>query len=309
MDQLPYELVDLVCEWLSLQEMSILSTVSKFFSFFLNQNYFYSFCKVSFLQYYLDSLSSRKSSDDKKATKEKCIRKLMKHQIYFKRFYLCNTKTYKVCETFDIACSQANLQVAKWLKQNYPQIFVYEDDDDAEEPTYNIVRVCMKGHIEFFKWLVKIYPENMVRNWAPYAFCMTCQHGHLELAKLLIEMFPTIDVDYDNTYDYPALSAACINGHFELAKWLLEIRPHIRIAADKTYILQEICGRGHLEIAKFLVEKLPPTSKWFSCWNFGFKKACKAGHLEVAKWLATLCPNYVIVQETPVIIYKIKKNK
>lgn len=130
MEQLLYELVNLFCEWLTLQEMSNLLSTNKYFCQLIRQNHFYLFCKVPFLR-----------------NNDTYIYKLMKRFNYFRRFYLSYHKKYDTKLTFGNACVDGYLSIAKWLIQLFPEINILSYDN------YAFRLACDGGYLEIAKWL------------------------------------------------------------------------------------------------------------------------------------------------------------
>lgn len=268
MEQLPYELVDLICQWITLKEMSNLSVMDKYFHQLIERNHFYSFCKKSFTvnkfacehQFrYVDQINY--------------VILLMKRFDYFKRFYMRYAAKYEINVSFIFctACSNGYLKVAQWLEKMFKQIDVRSFND------YAFRWSCARGHLEVAQWLVRLSPQIDTLADNNFAFRMSCEQGHLEVAKWLKRISPTINFYPSLTIfgraDYSTFSRVCMLGHLEIAKWILKKFPEVDPKSDN---------------------------------DKAFRLACEAGHLDIAEWLTTLCSNYVIKRESSSILYEIK---
>ena len=152
MDQLPCELIDLVCEWLTIEEMSNLSSVNKYFRQLIQQNHFYSFCRESFDSFCKESFDKNKGN---------YIRNLMQHFNYFCRFYVCHPKKYGENWIFEVACEGGHLEVAKWLIKILPKINIRAVSD------YAFRNACANGHLETAKWLTNICSNYVITQESP----------------------------------------------------------------------------------------------------------------------------------------------
>lgn len=188
MELLPNELIDLVCKWLTLKEMGNLSSTDKYFRQLIDQNQFYSFCKVSF------------DTND-----EIYICNIMRHFSYFCRFYSCYPKKYDNFGTFRIACREGHLAIAKWLIKIYPYI-VFSENCEID---FAFINACSSGHLKTAKWLIRILPTINIQMNIDVAFKWTCKKGHLETAKWLTTMCP----NYVITQELPEILYEIKNRH------------------------------------------------------------------------------------------------
>lgn len=225
MEHLPYELIDLVCEWLTLHEISNISLINKYFHQLIQQNQFYLFCKAN---YNIDEYIY--------------IYNLMDNFNHFQRFYLCRVKKYNINHTFVIACGSGYLEIAKWLKQIYPKINI------SEHNYLCFLHACGRGHLDTAKWIKQICPE-INTELADCAFQCACSHGHLEVVIRLRAIFPEIDIQL---CDDSPFRVACVEGYLEIAQWLKQICPEINVRACGDFALKYACLRNHLGIVEFL---------------------------------------------------------
>lgn len=203
MELLPCELIDLMCQWLTLKDMSTLLSVNKFFHQLISENHFYSFCRDSF-----------------DCDHEKNICNLMKNHNYFQRFYLCHPEKHNHNYIFRVACIDGYLQSAVWLKETYAEINIHGSDE------WFFVTVCRNGHLEVAKYLQQIWPEVYIREMYDDAFRISCAWGQLETAKWLREIYPKINIRSREDY---AFAWACENGYMETAEYLTQICPSYAI--------------------------------------------------------------------------------
>lgn len=248
MEQLPSELIDLICQHVSLREMATLSLVDKYFHRLIQQNYFYSFCKNSLSIYigkqkYKTCCGILVSSINREkislrlhywGTYRRCyceeyniIQNFTQNFVYFKRFCLLYCLNISMSDTFLVTCWENKLLCAEWLSETYPKI---RNNDRRNEFIFR--GVCKKGFFIMAKWLVKTIPNIYIRGNSDCAFRWACKYGHLEIAKWLLEICPDIDIRAEKDY---AFRWSCTCGRLEIAKWLLEICPSINIRVEKDY--------------------------------------------------------------------------
>lgn len=113
MELLLFELINLVCQWLSLRDISYLSLTSKYLNTIVQSDKFFLFCKTALL-----------------VDKSRYWLILMQNFDYFTRFY-----EYRLMsnpnEIFQWACGKGPLEVAMWLRDRYEQIDIQSDNEFA----------------------------------------------------------------------------------------------------------------------------------------------------------------------------------
>jgi hypothetical protein len=129
---------------------------------------------------------------------------------------------------FYTACQQGDLDTAKRLVEEFPDLNIHEGGDWAFRAA------CLGGHLETAKWLVALGGVD-VHTENDWAFRFACTNDHLETAKWLVESFRTVNVHA--AYDH-AFRAACLGGNLETARWVLSLDPeweHYNLKRLKTW--------------------------------------------------------------------------
>lgn len=291
MDLLPYELIDSICQWLTIEEMSVLSLTNKQLYQFVTTNYFYLFCRESF-----------------NANTQIFICNLMRCLEYFRRYYLCypHHKIYQIRlhfrSHFINSCKKGYLDVMEWLLEVYPQM------NTQEFLTHAFTITCNFGHLNIAKKLVKICPNISIVTRSQDALVSACTGGQAEVAIWLIETYPQIDTSINC---YRVLSGACSEGKLETAKMLVKLCCNkycgnncadnslgcahtIKNIIQNNDFFMYICKGGHLDIAKWIIkichESTETRNYLTNLFRVGFYGACVGGHLRIAKWLLKKCP-------------------
>lgn len=217
MEYLPCELIDLICQWLTLREITNLSLTNQYLYQSVQQNHFYLFCKKSF-----------------SVNEDLYICNLMQNTNYFQRFYLGHTKRHN-------NSSLNELETARWLIKRSRKIRI-----DTS--------MCGNGHSKITRCLINMCPKINTHACNNCIFEMACGYGHLEIAKWLVKNYQGIDIRRDCNY---AFRWACEGGHLETAKWLKNICPSVTARYDDDYVFRKVCTNGYLEMAKWLTTIYP----------------------------------------------------
>lgn len=267
MDKLNVELLDICCQYLSIKQMAIFSMINKDCNYFVQNNYFFNFCKKNYMQS-IDKYSCSK--------KYKFIKLMMNHHKYFKRFYLSNPSFLKYVddtEMLRIACINDHLKIAQWLKK------VSTGTGSAI-----FIDFCAQSdNVEIAKLLAESCRTDEIND----AFARACEGGNLNIMRWLYEKFPGIksnDVRYYNNW----FETACCQGHLEVAKWLIKTFPQINIDSNTCFLFA--FGNGHLNVAMWLIEEFPNIDLQY-CFPFCFPDACNGGHLDVVNWSIEIYPH------------------
>lgn len=241
MEQLPHELIDLICERLTLKEISELCMLNKYFYHTMHQNTYYNFCKTCY-------------------DKNRCFEEqVMTNFVHFQRFYLSYFEKYNERWIFERACANGHLEIIQFLEEAYKnnidhwkQSITFSFWFACGNGHINIVkhltsvysifleydhffsgfhRACEKGYSDIAKLIHQIYPQINVTGWMNYIFGRTCRYGHLKIAKWLIETFPEINIRFD---DDDAFESACVHDCIDIARWLATLCPNYIFEEDPT---------------------------------------------------------------------------
>lgn len=316
--ELPWELIDLICETLTLKEMSFFLLTNKYFHKLICTLPFYAFCKKSY-----------------NINKEKYMINLMGDARCFKRFYeiyphridlanalitVCRLGYFDITESLEhlffvkgyllysdiwhyyflkTACENGYIKIAEWITKilrSYPKTVTYTHLDARKRIDEYLVweAACVKGHLHIIQWL-RLNTLPLDADYVSRLFYNVCLHKHFDLAQWLLSTYPQIDIA---RRDSEIFRDVCRHGDLKMAKWLIEICPQIDIHAQKEEAFRYACKNGYPEIVKWLIDicSINNTQKIYSPINirimedYAFQEACLNNHLEIAKFLINICP-------------------
>jgi hypothetical protein len=101
-------------------------------------------------------------------------------------------------EAFRDACGRGHLDLAQWLYQTKPTIYISAFDGLAFRGA------CMEGHLDVAQWLYTIKPNiNISHSGFDQTFRFVCYNQHLDVAQWLQTLIPyglyyTFEVDENN---------------------------------------------------------------------------------------------------------------
>lgn len=193
------EIIDYICNFLTIREMSNLRSVYKYFKDIVDNNYNFKTIK----QY----------GKFKKIT---CLEELSNKGNLKSLMYLMNNYSLSLPnlnESFERCCSKGHLEMAKWLVsiksriniRSYNKAFIYS---------------CENGHLGIAKWLLSINPAINIRLRYDESFRHSCRNGHLEVVKWLLSINSNINIHSYSDYVFRVSSES---GHFETIKWLCSL--------------------------------------------------------------------------------------
>lgn len=146
MEILPLDLIDCICDYLTIGEMTLLSEVSKSLNLDILSNKYYLFCK----QVYTESLNIYKF-----------VVNLMRNFTYFKRFYFSNHHiTADKYAVFEMACFANNLDMVEWTMEQYLRYTGIEYPDEGLMWTTFVI-TCENNALDSAKWLTAKYFEHI----------------------------------------------------------------------------------------------------------------------------------------------------
>jgi len=186
-----------------------------------------------------------------------------------------------VINLFHCLCENGQLEVAKWFADEFDVRF-----EDLDFPHHPLKLASRNGHFDTTKWLKRTF--RVSREDVMASIHSACWYGHLEIAKWLQMKFSITKEDMGPGFCYHAPYGPCQNGHLEALKWMVETF-HITGMCDEGALIGA-CENGHLKIVRWLHERFDISAhrvyycnKWIvaRC----FSAACSKGHLELAKWL------------------------
>jgi len=127
---------------------------------------------------------------------------------------------------FNWACSNGELEIAKWLVSVKPDIDISENNENA----FN--KACEYGYLELAKWLLLVKPDINISVDNEKAFCGACENNELEVAQWLLSVKPDINIsiDCDNVF-----KLVCESNLVEIAQWLSTLNEtyHIEVEDDE----------------------------------------------------------------------------
>ena len=136
-----------------------------------------------------------------------------------------------------------------------------------------------------------------------------CRYGWLDVVKVLLDKKFKLDINYKDKFGNSAILVAAVSNNGDIVREIIIARgDEIDLnASDRTgsSILHYSCGYGDLETAIWLMQICPEINIRADN-DYAFRWACEKDYFETAKWLTTICSNYVIIQESPEILFEIK---
>ena len=205
MESLPNEILDLICQFVTLRDLSQFSLSNKKFYHFVQEDQFYSYCKKSF-----DPIIP------------KYIYALMKNVKFFKRFYCLCKKNNKYNVQFRSTYVAGHLAVAEWLKVEYPDMNItlnfYRNDELHQASIDNNKTfhwTCTDSHMKISRWLQKKYPKICVRSKDDHVFLRECKENNLSIKLWATDIIPEVWHPYgiEFTFRY-----TCTSGNLEVAQ-------------------------------------------------------------------------------------------
>lgn len=266
LERLPAILIEYLCEYLSIQEMSIISELNKYLYRCIHADLFYSHCKMLFEHHFDDFLQQLKKND-----------------YYFHRLYpKINIKgPVRRYDPFVVCCKNNYYMPAKYFIKKY-----YDGDDYC----YLAKIASEKKNIKILKFLIQhdICLDKATRN---DLFQCVCVDGHLDVAKEIIDIWPDIEIQQCHiisvlcSYDRDTFVAVCGAGEIIVAQWLYE---KFTISdGSKTESFYEACAQNKIDVAKWLYKKISQDDQLFGAYVYkrSFRRACINKTFDVVKWL------------------------
>lgn len=143
---LPNEIINNVCNFLSIVDMTCLSNTCIRFHNFIQNDRYYLFCKETYNKY-----GSRLNGN-----RVTFLIAMGKKIEYFKRFYTNNPTIYHNT-FFKHVCAGGHLELAKTLKEIFPAMDISEDFDAI------FLFACEGNQLECAKWLMELCPRYKIR--------------------------------------------------------------------------------------------------------------------------------------------------
>lgn len=287
------DLIYLICGYLSIKVLCVLSHTNKYINDTINKNYFYDYCK-------------RNWTHDKK----QIVIALARNDAYFKHFFLGDDSWIREGEILVTVCEQGNIRLVDWLNQIYPEIFYTQEIIDAfrvacanghisvakkinqlhpsirrsiqQRGVYEetFLSICLGNQLDVLKWFLNFTSKytindgtrfNHVGPTVSYAFVRSCANGNLGMTKLLQEKYGASKKTVES-----AFMIACENGHLEILKFLTQEFNQIPFVANQE--MSDLAAvNGHLEVTKWLHNKYDLIPD--------INLVCTSGHLDIAQWI------------------------
>lgn len=169
--------------------------------------------------------------------------------------------------TMEAACKNGNLEIIKWVHENYTKAFSSTNTAHSESPydtpSFMFLNVIEYGELEVVKWVF----ENC---FAHQTQANTIQQVHLEYASeskdlnILKWLMDCPYADKDSlTVNSTMLYGACYMANYEMAEWMLEgekkkdfsNQEHLELA------FRIVCNQSDYDIAKLLILHRIPFSE------------------------------------------------
>jgi len=151
-------------------------------------------------------------------------------------------------EQFIELCTNGNLELAKKLFDDNPNIDISSNDEEAFRSA------CINGHLDVAKWLISVKPSINVSFYDEEAFRWACINGYLDVAKWLISVRPSINI---SIFNEEAFRLSCTNGRLEVVKWLLEKKHDIDISTQNDFAFRWTCKNGWIKVAEWFHSLYP----------------------------------------------------
>jgi len=150
-----------------------------------------------------------------------------------------------VQEQFTNACEGGDLEKAKELLENNPNINISAENEQAFR------WACYNGQLHVAKWLLSL--KNIdISTENELAFRWACYNGHLHVVQWLLSL-KNINISAENEY---AFRWACYNEQLHVAQRLISIQ-HINISAHNEWTFTSVCRDRRINSAKWLQTLLP----------------------------------------------------
>ena len=86
----------------------------------------------------------------------------------------------------------------------------------------DFLEACRKGQLDQAKGIAQENPDLDIHTNEDEAFRWACSKGHLDVAQWLVDYATSIESPVDiHTYEDLAFRRACMNGHLDVARWLV----------------------------------------------------------------------------------------
>lgn len=320
---LPIEIIDCVCNYLTIKEICRLSTCDTYTRTAVMTNRFFSYCHNVFVN-----------------ENQPVIINLMKDHRFFFRFYASLPNKFCHKKLFYYACIEGHTSIVNLLshqkkkldknflsdtfmsvckigKPSVANLLISLVKHPYEIYVDGIKEACIGNNQEMIKFLYTKINEtsNYVRptyygGWQyalnfslNHIFEYSCENGYLDSAKQVLELATQKTQLLKNDY---ALRWVCIKGQLDTFIWLIEIYLQYNLDLDPHELFRHACEFGHLKIVKWLYYTYDQID--MRAWNdYAFRCACSKGHSDVVQFLCAICPSYVILKQTIPIKYRIRK--
>lgn len=99
---------------------------------------------------------------------------------------------YMICNAFNFACMNEQLEIAKWLHSVNERIIVIMNIQKLFD------MACIYDNLELAQWLHSIRPAEELEN----AFHWACINGNLQMAQWLYTLHPEVKIQFSKKYCY-----------------------------------------------------------------------------------------------------------
>jgi ankyrin repeat protein len=158
----------------------------------------------------------------------------------------------------DYAISRGNLEIAKQLLENHPQLLDIRKVGRARKSCFSLILACQTGQVELVRLILSLESGKALISDSEHHFrpiYFACQFGHHEIVKLLLEVGGDAQAFERALCGSFPLGIACQKGHTAVVQALVKgCGPRLLHMKDSDgdTALHIACLNGHAEVRLYL---------------------------------------------------------